>query len=179
MKTMGTYLGIGLMTMAIAKAAGGQVEDDSRSSDFGKIKVGNTRFDMWAGLSQTSVLLARLAMNETKSTSGDVKVLGEGYKAANRGDVLLRFLRSKASPTAGTITDILVGKDFNGNDVTVSQEILKSVIPLWTGDIAKIMQDPQGGAGVATAAGLASFLGVGVQYYSPKEKKKKKKKTHD
>ncbi len=170
LKTMGAYLGVGLMTMALAQAGGADVEDDPRSADFGKIKVGNTRFDMWAGMSQVAVLLSRLATGETKSISGQTRQLGEGYKATTRGDILLRFGRSKLSPSAGVATDFLVGKDFNGNEVTVKDEVMKSILPLWASDIRKIYDEA--GAGQAAAGGVASFFGVGVQNYNPDNKNK-------
>lgn len=173
MKTMGAYLGVGLMTMALAQAGGAEVEDDPRSADFGKIKIGNTRYDMWAGMTQVAVLLSRMATGETKSISGQTRKLGEGYKATTRGDVLLRFGRSKLSPSAGVATDFLVGKDFNGNEVTVKDEVLKSVLPLWASDIRKIYNEA--GAEQAAAAGAASFFGVGVQNYKPGEREKTEK----
>jgi hypothetical protein len=50
------------------------VETDPRSSDFLKIKRGNTRFDVLGGDAQIAVLLGRLATRETKDTStGEIK----------------------------------------------------------------------------------------------------------
>jgi len=168
LKTVGAFIGVGAMVLALAKAGGAQVEDDARSSDYGKIKIGNTRYDIWAGQQQQVRLLAQLASGEKKDSKGRIIELGKGYKADSRLDVAERFLRSKLGPTAGTAADILQGKDFAGNPLTVKDEALKNIMPLWMSDLTDIYKE-QGAVG-GTVAALANFFGTGVQYYSPKQK---------
>ena len=46
------FLGIGASVLGLAKMAGAEIETEPTSSDFGKIKIGNTRYDIWAGFQQ-------------------------------------------------------------------------------------------------------------------------------
>ena len=49
MKSILGFVGSGLSLLGLAKLGGAEVEADPRSTDFGKIKIGNTRYDVWAG----------------------------------------------------------------------------------------------------------------------------------
>lgn len=50
----------GNVTLQLIKMAGGEVESDPASSDFGKGRIGNTRVDPWAGIQQYVVGANRL-----------------------------------------------------------------------------------------------------------------------
>jgi hypothetical protein len=50
-------VGTGLLILGLLRRMKGvQVEDDPRSSDFGKIRIGDTRIDFWGGYSQIARL---------------------------------------------------------------------------------------------------------------------------
>lgn len=93
------------------------VEADPRSSDFGKIKIGNTRIDFLAGYSQITRFFAQFATGSRKSMSdGSIDAV-----ARIRGDrfwetVFGRFLRSKLSPQAGLGVDLFEGTTFLGDE---------------------------------------------------------------
>ncbi len=160
---------------ALARLAGGEVEDDPRSSDFGKIRFGNTRIDPLAGISQVSVLLARTATGETKTASGEVHplrkpIFGEGegpkYGQADMADIYGRFARSKLSPTLGVPLDLLSGEDVTGQPVTPADLPQKMLVPLAFQDIRKAMEEQGIPAGVAMS--ILSMLGMGLQTYEAK-----------
>jgi hypothetical protein len=46
------------------------VEIDPRSTDFGKIKVGNIRWDIWGGFQQWVRVASQLATGERKTGKG-------------------------------------------------------------------------------------------------------------
>lgn len=178
LKTVGTYIGIGAMTLAIAKAGGAEVNADPRSSDFGKIKIGSTRFDVWAGLQQWVRLISQLATGKKTTLAGKVVPLGGTNKADTRLDVVERFLRSKASPTAGAAMDVLSGSNVVGQPITYKFKDFNSfsntkegqlIVPLWMQDISDAAQN--GSPGMAAASGLGSFFGVGVQNFDDKKHK--------
>lgn len=172
MKSILTYAAFGTLVIAMAGAAGADVEKDPRSSDFGKIKINNTRFDIWAGFQQIIRLFAQLATAERKSTStGKItKIDGKSFPFEDRGDVALRFVRSKLAPSAGTSVNLLTGKDLLGNEVTIEGEAVKNIIPLYLQDIGSIYKTESPTALISSM--LPAFFGVGVQNYAPSKKKK-------
>jgi hypothetical protein len=128
---VGTVLTLGAM-------AGATVELDPRSSDFGKMKFGNTRVDLLAGLSQVSTFTSRMGAvaaniaaesltgkpvfkGETKTQSGQLKKLRGPtvrYGDTSTSTVIGNFLRGKLSPVIGGAVDVLAGKNIVGETVT-------------------------------------------------------------
>ena len=52
LKTLASFIGTGTGVLAMAKLNGADVSADPRSADFGKIKIGKTRYDIWGGFQQ-------------------------------------------------------------------------------------------------------------------------------
>jgi hypothetical protein len=148
----------------LAAAAGLDVETDPRSSDFAKIRTGNTRYDILGGFGQYITLGARLATNANK-TNGVVSPLGGGYGKPTRLDVLQRFGQSKLSPVAGFVADYLRGKTYTGEPFSVRSEAANVFTPLFLQD-AKSVMDEQGAAKGA-AMSVPGLFGVGMNTYSP------------
>lgn len=163
-KDMAKFIGTGLAVLALAKAGGADVEDDPRSSDFGKIKSGNTRWDIWGGFQQYVRLAAQLITGEKKSTTtGNISELNGQYPSKQtRLDALISFGRAKLAPLPGEAADLLAGKDVTGKPVTLGSEALKNV-PLVLNDITEAYQDK--GVQGALMVGIPSMFGVGVQTY--------------
>jgi hypothetical protein len=156
-------VGASTAILSLAKMGGAEVETDPRSSDFGKVVIGNTRFDVTGGDGNYAVLLARLATNQTKSTTSDiVRTLGEDYGAPSRGDTLVKFFRNKLSPTASFVADWLYGENAIGEVFDLKQETLDRVTPMIiSSTIEAAADDPT--MGVASA--LADLVGIGTQTY--------------
>lgn len=158
-------MGVGVV-YGLAKLAGGEIETDSRSSDSGKVRFGNTRIDPLSGLQQIMVLESRLASGETKRLSGKVvPIRGEKvpFGSPDASDVLKQFVRTKLSPPVGTAVDIVTGKNVVGEPVTPVSVAQNLTMPLAIRDIYEAMIEqgvPQG-----TAIALLSILGMGVQTY--------------
>jgi len=144
-----------------------EVENDPRSTDFGKIRFGNTRLDPMAGLLQNTVLLSKLATGEKKTLKGKVIPL-RGTKVPYNGetipDTLMRFGRTKLSPAFGTGVNILAQKDLVGQPVTVQSELGNMLTPLALSDIYKAMLDQ--GVDRGAALSVLSIFGMGLQTYS-------------
>jgi hypothetical protein len=149
-KSAGVVLATGLTTLGIAKAAGAEVNDDPRSTDFGKIKVGDTRYDIWGGFQQ----YARVA---TQMLTGEKNVGGE-IAPADRLDTATKFVRSKLAPIPASVTDIAEGTDYVGQPVTVGSLAKKNLLPFGVQDSL--------GSDVNPATNLPSIFGFGVQNYS-------------
>lgn len=169
LKDMTKFVLMGSAMLGLAKAAGLDVETDPRSSDFGSIKWGETRYDIWGGFKQYVTLFSRLLTASTKSPeTGQISSLkipfssgkpGRGEKTY--GDLLLRFGRTKASPEAGTLTDILAGETFDKRGVTARGEIVSYIAPMIIGDVYDAWKD-NGVIGAALTY-ILSTHGVGTQ----------------
>ena len=152
---LGVVIGLGVL-------AGASVEDDPRSSDFGKLKFGNTRLDMMGGLQQATVFLARNLTREQKNRAGEIKSLTGPRTpgAMGLGDVWVNFARSKQAPWINTVTEAWTGRDYNGRPVTLSQSALRAVAPLSFRDIQETMREQ--GIPAGTALSLLAMLGAGI-----------------
>jgi hypothetical protein len=179
LKSMAEFIGVGITALSLAKMGGADVETDPRSSNFGKIKIGDTTVDVWGGYVQWVRMFAQVISGERKSAStGKVTKLGGGYGSDTRADVVVNFFKNKLGPTpalAVRLAESKFGKKDGetvitsqyGEETTIPQEILGQTVPLYLQDIDKLAKehDP------ATLTGLmmASFLGFGVQQYKPKK----------
>lgn len=169
-KEYGRFL-IGLATIySLGKMAGATIEEDPRSTDFGKLKFGNTRVDPMAGLSQSTVLLSRLGSGETKNLKGQVKpIRGKvPYGSPDSADVIARFLRTKLAPWSGSLVDALTGENVVGEPVTAESIAKNMTVPLSMKDIYEVMTEH--GIPHGTAISLLSLLGMSVQNYDQKKK---------
>lgn len=161
--------------LATAKALGAQVETDPRSADFGKIRVGNTRFDVTGGMSSIITLADRLIKQSTKSsTTGVVAPLNSGkYGSETGGDVIYNFLENKLSPAASLIDDLFVRhKTFSGEKPTVKNELLGHFVPLPVTTGIELYKTP--GAVAPLLGIIADGLGISTNSYAPAPKKEKK-----
>jgi hypothetical protein len=144
---------------------------DPNSSDFLKIKLGNSRIDPLAGVQQMAVLTSRLVTGEITNSKGkSIPIRGEKvpFGGADAADVIGRFARGRLHPTAGSILNILSGKDAVGQPVSIVSELEGSVTPITYQDIVQAYQEndiPE-----ATNLAVAAMFGVGLQTYAPTKK---------
>lgn len=150
----------------VSSFLGADIETDSRSSDFGKIKIGNTRLDPLAGVSQCSVLLSRLWTQETKKLSGRVVPLSGDYVpygGTTVAGVMGNFMRSKLTPVLGLGINLMEGKDVTGKKITLYDIPKETMVPLSMIDIYTAIQEEGVPAGVAL--GTLGVFGVGLQIH--------------
>lgn len=139
---------------------------DPRSSDFGKIRFGNTYLDPMAGLAQAAVFGARMLTAETM-VDGEVRSLGPDRGWGQRGgfDVMAAFARSKLSPMMSTSVNLLTRETFGGEPTTLAGQAMDLAVPLSLRELTNVTNDrgiPEG----AMLLGL-SMLGMGLQYRDP------------
>jgi len=184
-RSWASLLATGGTIMALAALAGADVEDDPRSSDFGKIKSGNTRWDIWGGAQPYVRVFAQVATGKRKSTnSGKLYDLdGDDIFGENRMGVVTDFFRNKLAPVPGTAVDILSGRtsigdkivyqwgDANDKEISIDQYVKQRLLPMTiTGTEEAIKQD---GWGRLFSVGIPSTFGVGTQSYEPAKTKQK------
>lgn len=148
------------------------VDFDPRSSNFGKIKIGTTTFDVAGGMGSVLTLAARLAtMSSKSSVTGKVTKLNSGKYGSQTGlDVVESFAEGKLSPIASIVRDLLEGQDYNYNKPTLPNEVSNLLTPLPITNATQFYQNPHG-AGVLISV-LADALGISVNNINPPKKKK-------
>jgi hypothetical protein len=154
MRAMFQTVSAGALVLGLAKAAGAEVGIDPRSSDFGKVKIGDTRFDIWGGFQPLARYATQLAVATYISpTTGKPMPIGSGkFGTTTRGDVALRFMRSKLAPNYSLLADWAFGKDVTGSKFRVRDQ-WKRVTPLLVQDALDLYHDRGGGPlGIAEAA---------------------------
>ena len=123
----------------LAKLSGIQVSLDPTSSDFGKIKIGNTRLDPAGGFQQWIVLNTRLATGEsTSSTSGKTSELGhaKGPYDPTYGSVIGGFLANKLTPRLKQLYDAAYAS--KSRPYHIIERELQQWLPMISGDLIQI-----------------------------------------
>ena len=146
----------------LAKAGGAEVVMDPESSDFGKIKIGDTRLDPAGGFQQYLVLAHRL------SKGGFDKVFrGTGrYKKdifTSGGNDLAQFIENKLAPSARFVTG-MYGASKN-RPFELADQTLRSFTPIMLQDISEILQKNPDLAWVL----IPGAFGMGSNTYNSKD----------
>ena len=170
------FIGVGSAVLGLAALGGAVVELDPRSSDFGKVRIGNTTIEYWGGFQSLARYSAQFLLGQSKSvkgpTRGQIRDIPRFSLQEFDDPVWLRFTRSKLSPPAGFLADVTVfgnenfigeptvgSEDFGTEDIL--PEIGERLAPLFFQDMLDAFKDdrvrglfkalPAGaGAGVTT-----------------------------
>ncbi len=155
------------LTLWMAKMAGAQVGLDPRSTDFGKVKLGDTRIDVAGGFQQYLVLGSRLATQQSVSTTtGATTDLAGGFAQQSPETVLRRFGRQKLAPVPAYLYDLASHETFTGDPFNPALEAGKLVVPLGWEQTYETARDY--GIGAAAASYGLGSVGFGVQTYKAK-----------
>lgn len=167
LKSLFAFLGTGMTVLGVAKLAGADVGTEPKSADFGKIKIHNTRLDIWGGFQQYIRLAAQLWSGQiVSSTTGKIMTLGEGYKPLTRLDILNRFVEYKEAPIFSFITGLMKGQDYTGKPINITKEIVKRFVPMILQDMYDIAkEDPE-----LLPLSVLGIFGVGLQTYEQQAK---------
>lgn len=168
LKIVGATAAILAIARAIKKDS---VELDPRSRDFGKIRVGNTRFEMTGGMGSMVTLAVREMTQASKSTTtGKVHPINSGQFGAQTGsEVFWDFWQNKFAPTAAFLKHLADREDFQHNRITVGGELKNLAVPMSITNAQEIYNDPK--AANIVVAVLADALGISTNTYGPYKKK--------
>ena len=144
----------------------GSVEWDPRSSDFGKIRVGDTRFDVTGGMGSMVVLAARGISSSSKSSQTKVvKEINTGeYASQTTTDLLYDFFENKLSPVASTIKNLANRQTFEGDKPTFMSEAINLFAPLPIVNSIENLKNPEAAPLLLTM--VADALGISANTYS-------------
>lgn len=141
----------------------GSVNTDPTSSDFGKIKIGNTRFDVTGGMSSIFVLGARLANKVDDTFKGKKPKFGEPTGT----DILYNFAENKTSPIFRVGIDILKGYDYNYKPLTPEGVAGGLVTPLSIDNFIERQNTPDSADQLMTT--ILDALGISSTTYQKKK----------
>lgn len=181
LRKMFQFTGLVATTMAIAKAGGAGVSLDPDSADFLKIKAGDTRFDLLAGIEQYVRAGIRLSKGFYNNATG-----GKNEERDQPVEVMKQFARSKLAPVPGAVADLATGRTFEGEPVIphekkgeepmskqekfkrlVKREAVELFAPLFLKDAYEAWAS-ENNVAVKSAATAGAFFGAGVQTYATK-----------
>lgn len=165
--------------VSLAKAAGaqiGDVETDTTSADFGEIRIGNTRLNPLAGLSQVIRFVSRLGQGEqqvinTKKDGTEVK----SRMPTRMGDTAASEFRKKLAPIPSNVwtgTELYrksIGKGKGPPKPypqSAQEQAIEGLVPLTPQEIKKAIDDLGLPGGVAV--GLWAMIGGGAKTYDRK-----------
>lgn len=161
LKSMMATAGAWATMAGLAKAAGAEVNLDPTNSDFGKIKIGDTRLDPAGGFQQYVVLATRMAKGEyTSSTTGKTTEYGSKFGAPTRMDALTDFVTNKLAPIPS-----FGARALNANSKIpfyVGDETTKLFVPILVQDIYEMMEENPDALGIAVPANM---IGIGNNTY--------------
>ena len=146
------------------------VELDPRSSDFAKIRQGDTRWNPLGGFQSLLRLYAQVGSGKAKSANTEVvrKLDPDAPFGESRGSVVLRYFRGKLSPVVGTFVDWSQGKNVIGEPFSWKDAAIRSVIPLSAQAVIEAWD--QYGPGSLPKVLLPNMVGISTQTYKPREK---------
>jgi hypothetical protein len=142
---------------------GWEVEFDPRSTDFGKIKIGNTRIAFFGRHTQMIRVTAQILLAKKKATSTG------RIHSRKRLKIAAHYLRSKLSPPAGVAVDITTGKTFLGQRTEwgepafTTKYIYEHIAPMFLQDVVDAARYQ--GIGTALWTSPLGVHGVGMQTY--------------
>jgi hypothetical protein len=180
-KDMAKFAGFASAVLLMASAAGADVEKDPRSSDFAKIKIGNTRYDILGGFQQYIKLAAEMITGQKKTEKGIIDFDKPNWQQQTRGSELLKFARQKLSPSVGMAVDFLTGTKTTGDKAKFNEllswdnEWVEHLTPLQLQSAMEAYK--AGGWGKVFSTMIPSMFGIGVQTYSNAKKNKELEKA--
>jgi hypothetical protein len=148
-----------------------RMELDPTSSDFLKLRVGDTRIGFLRGIPQIITLLARMITGKYKSsTTGEYVDYSSDWGGKSRLDALYDFLRNKAPPSTGAVYDWLDGEDFAGNKPTFTSTLFQKGVPISIQNVVELCKNPSIDRMFGT---IADFFGLSSNTYRDANEKSK------
>lgn len=168
-KDMVALAGLGGLALSLAKLGGADVEDDLREPDWGKIRVGNTRIDIWGGFQQPMRVVSRIGIGITDKLGFTGKHLTEAEKDIDPLELVGQFSAYKMSPLISIPLELYKGKTIVGEEVSPTETAVKAITPMVYEDMYDAWRLE--GTGKALLSGGLNFLGVGTNTYEDSQSK--------
>jgi hypothetical protein len=184
-KMAAVYIGLATILNALNP---GMVETDPRSTDFMKIRIGQTRIDLSGGKGSVATLLARVLLtisdgfritNEMGGVknpeTGEIVELNnpEKYKGSTLESIGVDFLRNKLTPFARVAVDRARGETFEGETPYWATDVIKLASPISAANFVKTFYDGDSpDTAVELVGNVADVVGLSSTTYKNKFNKK-------
>lgn len=142
-----------------------KLESNPTSSNFGKVRIGNTVIDPMSGLAQFLVFASRVATGKFTTDRGTSDLVNSKYGAADVDSVIGRFVRSKFSPNMANAYDIATRRHFDKSKVTPTS-MTAQMLPLSLDETIGVMQEH--GLSKGSALTMLMMLGDSVDVHGKK-----------
>jgi hypothetical protein len=176
-----------LETAAVAAIANaikpGCVESDPRSSDFMKVRIGNTRFDLTGGKGSIVTLIARSipTFGGIKNTeNGGIAKVGTGkYGEPDAITLGLDFLLNKTTPIVRAATQDIRNRYWGGKKPTPMEVSWGLTAPISIQNFVKNAWGDDANRSVEAVVGsVLDIFGVSTNTYTPRKTKPKATKGY-
>mgnify|MGYP001585361158 FL=1 len=154
----------------------GSVDTDPRSANFGKIRIGDTRFDVSGGMASLITLASRITPTLhdgewgfwTKSSiTGKYTKLNSGkWGSMTVMDIIDNYWQGKLSPLAGLFRDVARGQNFQGDKPTVGNVALNLITPIPIQTFFELKNNPESADLLLSM--ILEGLGISANTYSKK-----------
>lgn len=173
--------------LGLAKLSGIQATFNPISTNFGKVKIGNSTFDMTGGNAAYVKLIAQLTTGKETSSSGKTTKLGSviqttsktgktyntPFTESDRATVGINYLRDHLAPIAAIVADWAYhNTNVVGQPTTVPGEIKDEMTPLVLQSFIDAYNNSPDKTG-AVLRSLIAIFGISVQTNAPITKKTK------
>jgi len=157
------------IVFGFALLAGAEVGDDPEESDFGLIKFGRTRMDLFAGMGPNFRLLAKASDAAVKRLSGEEVKVDITQQALNT------FFKYKASPWISGSAELLTGKRYvTREDIAWYRVLGERAMPISLANVWEGIENDHAFNEIATEL-AGEFVGLSMQTRTEKKKKKVKR----
>lgn len=160
-RDMVRFVGTGITALTLAKLSGCEVGLNPRSPDWGKMVIGNSHVDLWAGMQQPTRLIARtmFCVTDRAGLSGAWSPKKDNNDPV---DLMERFAEFKLSPLVTLPRELLRGRTATNRKTTPLSTLASAAMPMVVESIYNAAKDEY-----ALGIGLAAteFFGTSVSTY--------------
>jgi hypothetical protein len=164
LKSLFAIAGAGMMTAEISRELGAKVSHDPTSTDFMKIKVGDTRIDLFGGYQQFPVaamtaMLGQKTMAAGRNAGRTVDLTAGRFGQPTRKSEAEKFFKNRLSPVGSFIYSWMDGREFDGKPFEVKRALYERAMPIVLKDLTELAQEDPAMAAVLSpllVSGMAS-----------------------
>lgn len=167
MKDIGSVASVFMTTSILAEMAGAQVGTDPRDADFLKIRFGNVRVDIGAGMQQPIRLSARIILGITDRAGLTGKYLTKSQKMFDPLEAIMRYSMYKFSPSITIPAELYRRKTMVGEKTTALKTIANVFVPFAYQDLRDAYRE--GGLKLTSLVTGISVPGTNIAIYEDSE----------